>query len=243
MSTRRTTLIAIGSTLAVAAIGVMIWAGTTGPGDTAPTTPIAESQGPSTNNAAPQPEQPPLTLDRRIDGDPLAMGAIDAPVTLVEFADYRCPFCGVFSRDSMPQIKKEFVDTGLVRVEWRDFPIFGEDSVASAVAARAAGEQGKFWEYHDAVYAAAPERGHPDYPREALIAFAEQVGVPDMAKFTADLDSPALAAAVNKDLTEGKSLGVNSTPVFAINSTPVVGAQPLSVFQEAIRAELAKVGR
>ncbi len=91
MSTRRTTLIAIGSTLAVAAIGVMIWAGTTGPGDTAPTSPIAESQAPSTNNAAPQPEQPPLTLDRRIDGDPLAMGAIDAPVTLVEFADYRCP--------------------------------------------------------------------------------------------------------------------------------------------------------
>ncbi|RLP77469.1 DsbA family protein [Mycetocola tolaasinivorans] len=241
MTQRRTTLIVSGSVLAAAAIGVMIWAGSTGSGDTAPTSPIAESSAPGANTAGE--EQPVLDLARRIEGDPLALGPVDAPVTLVEFADYRCPFCGVFSRDSMPQIISEFVDSGQLRVEWRDLPVFGEDSVAAAVAARAAGEQGMFWEYHDAIFEAAPERGHPDYPRERLLEFAAQVKIPDIAKFTADLDRPELTQAVIRDLGEGTSLGVNSTPVFAVNATPIVGAQPLSVFQEVIRQELAKAGR
>src|SRR5699024_1196470 len=80
-------------------------------------------------------------LARRDEGDPLAMGAVDAPVVMVEFADYRCPFCAKFSRDVEPELIEQYVDTGKLRIEWRDMPIYGEDSARAARAARAAAEQ------------------------------------------------------------------------------------------------------
>jgi protein-disulfide isomerase len=181
-----------------------------------------------------------LNLARRIDGDPTALGSVDAPVVLVEFADYRCPFCGVFARDTMPLLVKEYVDSGQLRIEWRDFPVFGDESVAAAVAGRAAGAQGKFWEFHEVVFANAPERGHPELPKERLIEIAKEIGVADIDRFTADLDNPELAAAVSADQAEAAAIGVTSTPIFVINDTPVSGAQPADVFREIIDAEIAR---
>lgn len=177
---------------------------------------------------------------RRVDGDVTAIGDVDAPVVIVEYSDYRCPFCAVVSRDTLPKIIDEYVETGKVRFEWRDFPIFGEQSVDAAVAGRAAGEQGLFWEYNEAIYAEAPARSHIDLPRERLIEFAEQVGVPDIEKFTADLDNQELLDAVNADAEEASSIGVSSTPIFVVGNTPVVGAQPYEAFVEVIESELAK---
>lgn len=142
----------------------------------------------------------------------------------------------------MPTIIEEYVETGKVRIEWRDFPIFGEESVDAAVAGRAAGEQGKFWEYNEAIYAEAPARSHIELPRERLIAFAEQIGVPDMERFVDDLDNQELIDAVNADAAEAKSIGVSSTPIFIVGSTPVVGAQPYEAFAEVIENELEKAG-
>ena len=90
-------------------------------------------------------------------GDPMAIGAIDAPVVLSEWVDFRCPFCAVFSRDVLPQLVQEYVDAGKVRIEVHDVAFFGDESLRAAVAARAAGEQGKYFEFLGAVYEAAPE--------------------------------------------------------------------------------------
>ncbi|NMR28708.1 DsbA family protein [Crystallibacter degradans] len=179
-----------------------------------------------------------LDMSRRIADDPTALGAVDAPVVMVEYSDYRCPFCGLFARDTLPALVKKYVDSGDLRIEWRDLPVFGEESMEAALAGRAAGEQGKFWEFNKAVYDAAPERGHADLNRERLIEFAEQSGVPDMKKFEADLESKQLRQAVTRDAQEAASLGATGTPTFLVNDTPFVGAQPLEAFEQAIDAEL-----
>jgi protein-disulfide isomerase len=183
-----------------------------------------------------------LDLARRIDGEVTALGEVDAPVVLVEYSDFRCPFCGVFARDTLPVLVEEYVETGQVRIEWRDLPVLGDESVAAAVAARAAGEQGYFWEFAEVVYAGAPERGHVSLPPERLLEIATQIGVPDLDQFVADLDSAEILAAVQRDAAEAQYLGIASTPLFVVNETPVAGAMPLQVFRDTIDSELAKVG-
>lgn len=173
-------------------------------------------------------------LARRAEADPLARGRADAPVVIVEYADFRCPFCAKFSRETLPGLLKKYVDTGLVRYEFRDLPLFGEESMQAAIAGRAAGRQGRFWEFLDAAYGAAPEQGHPPMPRATLIAYAKQAGVPDLARFERDLADQELRAAVQKDAAEARQLGVTSVPMFAIDNVAVSGAQPASVFEQVI---------
>ena len=202
------------------------------------------SQGASDTGPGPQAsagsESAPLDMSRRIADDPAALGKVDAPVVLVEYADYRCPFCGLFSRDTLPPLVEKYVKSGDLRVEWRDLPVFGDQSTQAAVAGRAAGKQNKFWEFNKATFAIAPERGHADLPRERLLQIAREAGVPDMTQFEADLDSKELQQAVAKDSQEAASLGATGTPTFLVNETPLVGAQPLATFEKAIDAELKK---
>ena len=185
-------------------------------------------------------ESTPLDMSRRIANDPTALGDVDAPVVLVEYADYRCPFCGLFSRETLPPLMEKYVKSGDLRVEWRDLPVFGAQSSETAVAGRAAGKQGKFWEFNKAAFALAPERGHADLPRERLLQIAQEVGVPDMTQFEADLDSKELQQAVAADAQEAAALGATGTPTFLVNDTPLVGAQPLATFEKAIDAALKK---
>lgn len=190
------------------------------------------------SNTDAQPQE--LNLERRIPSDPLAVGAVDAPVVMIEYSDYRCPYCGVYARKTQPEIIKKYVDSGQLRIEWRDLPVLGEASVNAAVAARAAGEQGLFWQFNEAVYAAAPEKGKAELSDPELVALAEKAGVPDMAKFASDLKNPELLALVRADLAEGTQLGLNSTPTFVINNQSIPGAQPMDVFTQVIDAALAK---
>lgn len=198
---------------------------------------VAPIESPAANGGEPE-----FDLSRRIDGDPTSLGDVDAPVVLIEYADFRCPFCGVYARDTMPQLIDEYVESGQVRLEWRDMPVFGDESFDAAVAARAAGEQGLFWEFGEAIYAGAPERGHVALPHERLIEIAQQIGVPDMAAFEADLTNSELLERVNADFAEARSIGVTGTPTFLVNDTPLSGAQPLAAFQAAIEAELEQTG-
>ena len=195
----------------------------------------------STPDAAESSERDALNLERRIPEDPVALGAVDAPVVMIEYSDYACPFCGVYARKTQPEIVKKYVDTGQLRIEWRDLPVLGDSSKTAAVAARAAAEQGLFWEFNEAVYAAAPEKGKAKLTDDELLGFAEQIGVPDMARFTRDMKNSELAATVQADLAEGTQLGINSTPTFVINNQAIPGAQPLDVFIQVIDAALAKV--
>lgn len=179
-------------------------------------------------------------VERRQAGDPLALGDADAPVALVVFSDFRCPFCAKFSRDTEPELVKRYVDGGQLRIEWRDFPIFGSQSMAAARAGRAAAEQGKFWEFSRAVYAAAPERSKADLTDENLIGFARQAGVPDIGRFTEGMRGDRFDAAINADLAQGTGIGVPSTPAFLIDDVPLLGAQPTEDFVRAIDGALAK---
>lgn len=187
-----------------------------------------------------QQENPLAKLARRAPGDPMALGKPDAPVVMLNYAELRCPFCAKFSRDIEPELVKRYVESGVLRIEWRDFPIFGEESIEAAKAGRAAAAQGKFWEYAGTIYQDAPEKGHPSLPHDKLVDYAKQVGITDIAKFEADMNDPATLEAIRADATEGSQIGVSSTPTFLVNGEPILGAQPLDQFAQTIeRAEAA----
>lgn len=173
-------------------------------------------------------------LARREAKDPLAVGRADAPVVLIEYADFLCGYCGKFARDTEPELIKKYVDKGVLRIEWRNFPIFGQASEDSARAAWAAGQQGRFWEFHSAAYAEGEkEKG---FSKSRLRELAKQAGVPDLDRFARDLDSEAAKASVSRDQEEAYGLGATSTPSFLVNGRPIAGAQPMESFTQAIEA-------
>lgn len=187
-----------------------------------------------TENAAGAPD-----VERRVEGDPMAIGDIDAPVVLSEWVDFRCPFCAVFSRDTLPTVVQEYVDTGKVRIEFHDVAFFGEESARAAAAARAAGEQGRYAEFVSAVYEAAPESGHPELPKEELIELAEKAGVKDIARFTTDMDDPKHAQAVAESTTRAQQLGVTGVPFFVVDGQAMSGAQPIESFRTLLDDSLS----
>ncbi len=178
-------------------------------------------------------EDPFAKLARREPHDPMALGDVDAPVVMIAYSDFQCPFCGKFARDTEPKLVDEYVEDGTLRIEWRDFPYLGAESTTAARAARAAAAQGKFWEFHDALYAhqQPPNSGRltPAY----LTGVARRIGL-DARKLRADLTSDEVAEAVRRDFQEGQSIGVTGTPAFLVNGRPIMGAQPLEVFEDAI---------
>ncbi|MER5551299.1 DsbA family protein [Streptomyces sp. NPDC002793] len=177
-------------------------------------------------------------LARRDADDKLAQGRTDAPVVLIEYADFLCGYCGKFARDTEPELIEQYVDDGTLRIEWRNFPIFGKESEAAARASWAAGQQDRFWAFHRAAYAeGAKEKG---FGEDRLRELARQAGVKDLARFARDTDSPAAAAAVAKDQEQAYGIGATSTPSFLINGRPLAGAQPMAVFTEAIEAAAAE---
>ena len=158
-------------------------------------------------------------------------GPKDAPVTLVEFTDFHCPFCGK-AVATLKDVMREY--DGKIRWVFRDFPIAGLHPRApkAAEAARCAGKQGKFWEYHDLLFEGQPQATIEDFKRSA-----EQLKL-DPKSFEQCLDSGKHQAAVEADVQEGARLGITGTPTFFINGRILVGAQPLESFRRIIEAEL-----
>lgn len=239
----------LGLALVIALLaGVLIAGGGRNPAPAAPP-PAATSAAPAESPPAPvqspssEPSgSEPVDVVRRDPADTLAIGDLDAPVVLSEWADLRCPFCAKVTTETMPTLIAEYVDTGKVRLEFHDVSFFGEDSTAAAVALRAAAEQGRFVEYLHAVQAAAPATGHPELPREALIAFAKTADVPDLERFTADLDREDLRAAVEQSTRYAQQLGITSVPFFVAGDQAISGAQPIEVFRQFLDDQLAAVG-
>lgn len=173
-------------------------------------------------------------LARRKDGDPFALGRTDAPVVMIEYSDFQCPFCGRFARETKPRLIKEYVDAGVLRIEWRNFPIFGDESKAAAQAAYAAARQDRFWAFHDRLYAEPRRRNSGDFARKHLMTWAREAGVPDLDRFRADMESGEAEDAMIADQVEGYRIGAASTPTFLINGRPLLGAQPFEVFAKAV---------
>lgn len=173
------------------------------------------------------------SLPRRRADDVTARGALDAPVVMIVWSDYRCPFCARWAVQTYPELEP-YVANGSLRIEARDLVLFGEESQLAAVAARAAGEQGRFWQFHDALFAAAPTSGHPKITKADVLRFARTAGVRDLTAFERSLTDPALGKAVDADTQQARQLGISSTPFFLINTTPINGAEPTQVFVETI---------
>ena len=128
-----------------------------------------------------------------------------------------------------PKLYREYVEDGTLRIEWRDFPYRGQESVNAAVAARAAQAQGKFWEYHDLLY----ENQSSGFSDENLQALARKANL-DVQRFEGDYERSRYAELVRKDFQKGQRIGVNGTPTFFVNGRVLVGLQPLGVFENAI---------
>ena len=163
-----------------------------------------------------------------------ALGAKNAPVTIIELSDFQCVFCGKFWKETLPQIDAEYIKPGKVRFVYRHLAILGRQSVTSAQAADCAGEQGKFWEYHDRLFASM---GPFALTNGRLKEYAREIGL-DVKAFDQCLDSGKYFQKVKKETGVALSLGARGTPVFLINGVMVVGAHPFESFQEIIEDEL-----
>lgn len=174
--------------------------------------------------------RPPTT---QVSVDPARLrGNPAAPITIVEFSDFQCPFC-VRAQATLKEVMAKY--EGKVRLAYRDFPLEQIHAQAhkAAEAARCAGEQGKFWEYHDALYADNSKLGEAD-----LLKQAQNLGL-DAGQFRACLTSGKYSAAVDADAQDGANAGVDGTPAFLINGIMLSGAQPFSAFQNIIDRELS----
>jgi protein-disulfide isomerase len=140
-----------------------------------------------------------------------------------------------------PELVERYVENGTLRYEWRDFAYLGQESVNAALAARAAQEQGRFWEYHDVLYENQGSVNSGAFSDEALVGFAEKVGL-DTEQFEAALTSGRYESVVQSDLREAQKAGIQGTPSFTINGQRLVGPQPLEAFEQLIEAELTKAG-
>lgn len=168
-------------------------------------------------------------------------GAEDAKLTLIEFSDYQCPFCARHSRETLPQLEREYIAAGKVKYVFRSFPIesIHPQAFKAHEAANCSGEQGKYWEMHDRLFANQKALGVKDMPNHA-----QAIGL-DLPKFQQCLDNGKHASKIRQDMADGRSAGVQGTPTFFLGLTDpndskvtavrtIRGAQPYAAFKQAI---------
>jgi protein-disulfide isomerase len=189
---------------------------------TAPTAPVA-----------------PTTVNVTVTKDDPVRGDTNAKLTIVEFADYQCPFCERFHKDVYKQILTDYVDTGKARFVYKNLAFLGQESTEAANAALCAKEQNKFWEFHDYLFDHQNGENQGAFSIDNLKKFAGAVGLAQ-GQFDSCLDAKKYDAQVQADNAEANKNGFNSTPSTAVGSTPVIGAQPYAQFKTIIEAELAK---
>ena len=168
-----------------------------------------------------------LAKTRHFKGDP------DAPVTIIEFADFQCPYCGRFFAQTEPQIDKAYLQSGKVRFGYFDFAFLGQESSWAAEAAECAADQNKFWEYHDMLYSSQSGENQGAFNKDNLKKFAEDLEL-DTNAFNKCFDSGKYTQLIQGDSNTASSIGVRSTPTFLINGQPLIGAQPFEAFQRVI---------
>jgi protein-disulfide isomerase len=182
------------------------------------------------------PERVKVTL-----GTGYAIGRVDAPLTMVEFTDYQCPYCRRFHQETFEQLKKNWIDTGKLRYVGRDLPLdFHTHARGAAIAARCAGEQGRFWDMRNQLFSNQNRLAQSD-----LTEHAHTLGL-DEQSFNACLQSGRFAQEIDRDLADAKAIGIEGTPSFilgrfsgdAVEGLKLVGAQPYSIFQAELNKQL-----
>ena len=171
-----------------------------------------------------------------------SIGRDDAPVTMVEFTDYQCPYCKRFHADTFAEIKKNYIDTGKVRFISRDLPLdFHPNALKAAQAAHCAGDQGKFWEMRDALISHAEDLGH-----DSIVKYATGISL-NMTSFSSCLDGEKYKTLLQKEIADAGTLSISGTPTFVLGKVSgdklvgerIVGAMPYSAFEGQIKKSLA----
>lgn len=158
-------------------------------------------------------------------------GPENAPITIVEFSDFQCPFCSR-GKATMDQVAQQYGDK--VKIAFKHFPLdFHRQAKPASIAALAAGEQGKFWEMHDKLF-----ENQKALDKDSMMKYAQEIGL-NMAKFKADIESDTVKKAVETDDAEAQRVGANGTPTMFINGEKFVGAQPFDAFKSKIDEKLA----
>lgn len=212
---------------------------------------VAEGGDDDTGDDEPAPGNDVIVPTAPTVDDDSVKGDDDAPVTIIEFSDFECPFCGAYygsndelianfkSRDptwepAYPKIMEEYVETGKVKYVMRDFPLsFHANAQKAAEAAECAGEQDKYWEMHDILF-----ENQEDLSVESLKEYAEEIDGIDTEEFEACLDDGDMTNEVKQDFSDGQAAGVGGTPSFFVNGKQVVGAVGWLDFKEEIDAAL-----
>jgi len=211
------------------AAGYIFWGRETDPGPTNPPQAAAE------NVPAQNPQQQPQEIRRFSipeDDDPV-YGPSDAPITIIEFSDYECPYCMKWHVEVWPRLLEAYPDQ--IRLIYRDFPLTNihANATPAAAAANCAEEQEKYWEFNELLFSGRESLGVPGYQ-----AYAEEISL-DMGLFNECLDSGRHNEEIMADFEFAANLGISSTPTFFVNGIPVVGAQPFEMFSQLIDQELA----
>jgi protein-disulfide isomerase len=186
----------------------------------------------------------PSRVQVSINGEP-SQGSRNAKVVMIEFNDFQCPFCKRHNDATYPLIKQNYIDTGKVLLVHKDFPLpFHTEADEAAEAANCAFDQGKYWEMHDILFAKQSEWSGSANPKALFKTYAQSISGLNLNTFNNCLDSGSKQPEIRADIQEGSSVGVGGTPTFYIGSPSkgyiaVEGAQPYSVFQQVLDAELA----
>jgi len=169
---------------------------------------------------------------------PPTLGSSNASVTIVEFGDYQCPTCDEWYRSQEAQLVQNLVTTGKAKLVWRDFDYFGPDSVSASEAAYAAGEQGKFWQFHDLLFQNQQMPNSGWASKQNMETFAQQLGL-NMTQFDQSFTSGKYDSLVNSNHSLGVQAGISETPTFFLigpngKIITIAGGQPESVFEQAV---------
>lgn len=181
------------------------------------------------------------SFPRRDAEDARAVGDVNAPVVMSEFADFSCPMCTRHATEVHPELQA-LVDQGILRIEFNDLVIFSDyGSDLAAAGGLAAAEQGKFWEYYDTLFQSAGAGAHPTYTVESLTEMAKEAGVPDLDAFAAKVQSEEVLAELQASTADLYGYGITGTPFFMINDAVISGAYPLEYIQETVLRQAALV--
>lgn len=202
--------------------------------DATSSTTAEESEVPSVTATIRTPESP----FAGVESDGLVLGSPDAPLELIVYEDFQCPFCGRFSREDMPHLVEDFVRPGLVRVVFHPIAALGRESMWAAEAARCAADQGLFWEYYHVLFSNQGGENRGVFAKPRLKAFADTIDI-DHAVFDPCLDNDQYVAEIEASTQEAFELEVTAVPAFQLNGRFLIGVTTYALLKGQIEAELA----
>lgn len=212
--------------------------GCSSPEPTPTNTPVPPAETPTLQpDTTPEATKEPLVP---LDDDPV-LGSPDAPVTMIEYSEYLCSYCRAFTLETLPLIEEQYIDTGQVKLIFRDFPVHGEGAIAMAMVAECAADQDKFWEMNEILFDRVEEWAASEELLQTLIGYADELGI-DTDVFSTCLQEGTTIDRIREDYEIAVQEGVSGTPTFFVNGTLVRGAVPFEDFQTVIEDELAKSG-